>query len=72
MPAKLISLRRGGGADGSVLIAPFAEADFDVNAGLNDSINNLLHFMPMHPAVSPGDLVQFAGAVALSNCPVSF
>ncbi|KIP10315.1 hypothetical protein PHLGIDRAFT_65973, partial [Phlebiopsis gigantea 11061_1 CR5-6] len=58
----------GGGADGSMLLFPTVEPLFVANNGISDSVNNLLHFLPLHP-VSAGDLVQFAGAVALSNCP---
>ncbi|KAJ7463987.1 manganese peroxidase [Mycena latifolia] len=58
----------GGGADGSVLLFPTLEANFPANNGIDDMVNNLLHFLAIHP-VSAGDLVQFAGAVGLSNCP---
>ena len=53
-----------------MLLFPTVEPLFPPNNGISDSVNNLLHFLPLHP-VSAGDLVQFAGAVALSNCPVS-
>ncbi|EMD37407.1 fungal class II heme-containing peroxidase [Gelatoporia subvermispora B] len=59
----------GGGADGSVLIFPTVEPHFPENAAIDDAVNNLLPFLSMHPTISAGDLVQFAGAVALSNCP---
>nr|BAR45976.1 manganese peroxidase isozyme [Phlebiopsis crassa] len=59
----------GGGADGSMLVFPTVEPLFVASNGISDSVNNLLHFMPLHPTISAGDLVQFAGAVALSNCP---
>ncbi|KAJ7082420.1 manganese peroxidase [Mycena belliarum] len=58
----------GGGADGSVLLFPTVEPNFHANDGIDDSVNNLLPFLAKHK-VSAGDLVQFAGAVALSNCP---
>ncbi|KIP07900.1 fungal class II heme-containing peroxidase [Phlebiopsis gigantea 11061_1 CR5-6] len=58
----------GGGADGSMLLFPTVEPLFVANNGISDSVNNLLHFLPLHN-VTAGDLVQFAGAVALSNCP---
>ncbi|KAJ6615065.1 manganese peroxidase isozyme 2 precursor [Mycena sp. CBHHK59/15] len=60
----------GGGADGSVLLFPTIEPNFEANNGIDDSVNNLLPFLARHP-VSAGDLVQFAGAVAVSNCPGS-
>ncbi|KAJ6576878.1 manganese peroxidase [Mycena vulgaris] len=58
----------GGGADGSMLLFPTVEPNFDANDGIDDSVNNLLPFLGKYK-VSAGDLVQFAGAVALSNCP---
>ncbi|KAJ6571268.1 manganese peroxidase [Mycena capillaripes] len=58
----------GGGADGSPLLFPTIEPNFAANNGIDDSVNNLLPLLARHP-VSAGDLVQFAGAVALSNCP---
>ncbi|OCH88866.1 manganese-dependent peroxidase [Obba rivulosa] len=59
----------GGGADGSMLIFPTVEPNFSANNGISDSVNNLIPILAMHPTISAGDLVQFAGAVALSNCP---
>ncbi|KAJ7094788.1 manganese peroxidase [Mycena epipterygia] len=58
----------GGGADGSMLLFPTVEPNFHANAGIDDSVNNLLPIFARH-SVSAGDLIQFAGAVALSNCP---
>ncbi|KAJ7456124.1 manganese peroxidase [Mycena latifolia] len=58
----------GGGADGSMLLFPTIEPNFAANNGIDDSVNNLLPFLAKH-RVSAGDLVQFAGAVGLSNCP---
>jgi manganese peroxidase len=60
--------KAGGGADGSMLLFPTVEPNFAANNGIDDSVNNLIPFLARHP-VSAGDLVQFAGAVALSNCP---
>ncbi|EMD37596.1 fungal class II heme-containing peroxidase [Gelatoporia subvermispora B] len=59
----------GGGADGSMLIFPTIEPNFPANNGIDDSVNNLIPFLSMFPTISAGDLVQFAGAVALTNCP---
>nr|BAG12562.1 manganese peroxidase 3 [Phlebia sp. MG60] len=59
----------GGGADGSMLIFPTVEPAFSANLGISDSVNNLIPFLSKFPKISAGDLVQFAGAVALSNCP---
>ncbi|KAF8471544.1 manganese peroxidase [Gautieria morchelliformis] len=62
-------LPAGGGADGSMLIFPNVEPNFIPNIGIIDSINSLLPFLQKHNTISAGDLIQFAGAVALSNCP---
>ncbi|EJF56747.1 manganese peroxidase [Dichomitus squalens LYAD-421 SS1] len=59
----------GGGADGSMLLFPTVEPAFFANLGIADSVNNLIPFMSQFPNISPGDLVQFAGAVAITNCP---
>nr|Q70LM3.1 RecName: Full=Manganese peroxidase 2; Short=MnP2; AltName: Full=Manganese peroxidase isozyme 2; Flags: Precursor [Phlebia radiata]CAD92854.1 manganese peroxidase precursor [Phlebia radiata] len=59
----------GGGADGSMLIFPTVEPAFFPNLGIADSVNNLIPFLSQFPTISAGDLVQFAGAVAISNCP---
>ncbi|KAJ7889466.1 manganese peroxidase, partial [Mycena olivaceomarginata] len=60
--------KAGGGADGSMLLFPTIEPNFHANNGIDDSVNNLIPFLSKH-RVSAADLVQFAGAVALSNCP---
>jgi len=57
----------GGGADGSVLTFP-AEGNFSANNGISDSIDFLTPFLASHN-VSAGDLVQFAGAAGLTQCP---
>jgi manganese peroxidase len=51
-----------------MLLFPTVEPNFHANNGIDDSVNNLIPFLSRHN-VSAGDLVQFAGAVALSNCP---
>ncbi|GJE85394.1 manganese peroxidase isoform 2 [Phanerochaete sordida] len=61
--------KAGGGADGSMLLFPTVEPNFGANNGIDDSVNNLIPFMQKHNTISAGDLVQFAGAVALANCP---
>ncbi|KAJ7064047.1 manganese peroxidase [Mycena amicta] len=58
----------GGGADGSMLIFPDVEPNFHANDGIDSSVHNLLPFLSRHN-VTAGDLIQFAGAVALGNCP---
>ncbi|KAF8528403.1 manganese peroxidase [Hysterangium stoloniferum] len=59
----------GGGADGSMLVFPDVEPNFAANNGISDSVNALLPFLASHPEVTAGDLIQFAGAVGISNCP---
>nr|AAD45725.1 manganese-dependent peroxidase precursor [Gelatoporia subvermispora] len=59
----------GTGADGSMLLFPLVEPEFAASNGIDDSVNNLIPFLSSHPNISAGDLVQFAGAVALTNCP---
>ena len=53
-----------------MLLFPTIEPNFHANDGIDDSVNNLIPFMQTHDKISAGDIVQFAGAVALSNCPV--
>ncbi|GJJ13039.1 hypothetical protein Clacol_007288 [Clathrus columnatus] len=59
----------GGGADGSMLVFPDVEPNFPANLGISDSVEALLPFLSSHPEISAGDLIQFAGAVGISNCP---
>ncbi|KAF8581571.1 class II peroxidase [Ramaria rubella] len=59
----------GGGADGSMLIFPNVEPNFAANLGINDSVQALLPFLAAHNTITAGDLIQFAGAVGLTNCP---
>ena len=54
-----------------MLIFPTVEPAFFANLGIADSVNNLIPFLSQFPKISAGDLVQFAGAVAITNCPVS-
>lgn len=58
-----------GGADGSMLLFPDVEPNFSANLGISDSVDALLPFLANHTNVNAADLVQFAGAVALTNCP---
>ncbi|GJJ13032.1 manganese peroxidase [Clathrus columnatus] len=66
---KLEGKPAGGGADGSMLVFPNVEPNFSANLGISDSVDALLPFLAAHPQVSAGDLIQFAGAVGISNCP---
>ncbi|KAJ7471781.1 putative versatile peroxidase [Mycena latifolia] len=58
----------GGGADGSIIVFNDTELTYSANAGLDDAINTELPFIQAHN-VTPGDFIQFAGAVSLSVCP---
>ncbi|KIJ34465.1 class II peroxidase [Sphaerobolus stellatus SS14] len=58
----------GGGADGSVLVFPDVEANRAENAGISDGVQGQLPFLSRHP-VTAADLVQFAAAVGITNCP---
>lgn len=51
-----------------MLIFPTVEPNFPANLGISDSVGDLLPFLSRH-SVSAGDLIQFGGAVAVSNCP---
>jgi len=62
-------LPAGGGADGSMLIFPNVEPNFHANLGISDSVEFLTPFLARHPDVTAGDLIQFAGAVGITNCP---
>ena len=59
---------KGDGADGSILLFSDIETNFAENAGTSDGTDALAPFLTRH-LVSAGDLVQFAAAVGLSNCP---
>ncbi|KZS98192.1 manganese peroxidase precursor [Sistotremastrum niveocremeum HHB9708] len=58
----------GGGADGSQIQFPDIEPNFHANLGISDSVDALTPFLATHN-VTAGDLIQFAGAVGLTNCP---
>lgn len=58
---------QGGGADGSILLFP-VETTFSENAGTDDGVDALAPFLTRHN-VTGGDLIQFAAAFGLTNCP---
>ncbi|KZT12083.1 class II peroxidase [Laetiporus sulphureus 93-53] len=60
----------GGGADGSIIKFADVELEDPANTGLEDIVYVLRSLADDH-GVSYGDIIQFAGAVALSNCPGS-
>ncbi|KZT73746.1 class II peroxidase [Daedalea quercina L-15889] len=60
----------GGGADGSIIWFANVELADPANDGLEDIVLALKDVADNHN-VSYGDIIQFAGAVGLSNCPGS-
>ncbi|KAF7300355.1 Peroxidase [Mycena chlorophos] len=58
----------GGGADGSIIVFNDTELTYLANAGLDDTIDAEAPFIAKHN-VTPGDFIQFAGAVSLTLCP---
>ncbi|KZT40906.1 manganese peroxidase 2 [Sistotremastrum suecicum HHB10207 ss-3] len=59
---------KGTGADGSMIIFDEIETAFPANNGIDDSVDALSPFLATHN-VTAGDLIQFAGAVGITNCP---
>jgi len=59
---------QGTGADGSIMIFNDTELMDPANNGVDDAIDNLKPLLQSFN-VTAGDLIQFAGAVAVSNCP---
>ncbi|KAJ7803221.1 heme peroxidase [Mycena leptocephala] len=60
----------GGGADGSIMAHSDVETKYHANTGVDEIIDRQRPFAITHQ-VSFGDFIQFAGAVAVSNCPGS-
>ncbi|KAJ7097411.1 versatile peroxidase VPL1 [Mycena epipterygia] len=58
----------GGGADGSIIVFNQTELNYHANDGLEDAVMTEAPFVKAHN-VTPGDFIQFAGAVSLSLCP---
>ncbi|KAF8964551.1 hypothetical protein BDZ97DRAFT_1904396 [Flammula alnicola] len=59
----------GGGADGSIAVFNATELAFPANDGLDDVLANVGPFLLKYADVlSPGDFIQFAGALSLVNC----
>jgi cytochrome c peroxidase len=60
----------GGGADGSIITFNETELAFPANDGLDDVLDNVgPFFLKYKDVLSPGDFVQFAGALSLAACP---
>nr|AVJ41188.1 manganese peroxidase [Irpex lacteus] len=58
----------GGGADGSIAVFEAIETAFHANNGVDEIIDEQKPFIARHN-ITPGDFIQFAGAVGVSNCP---
>jgi len=59
----------GGGADGSIIIFNQTELLDPGNLGIDDVLDEISPFFFKHAAsISPGDFIQFAGAVSLTLC----
>ncbi|ETW76658.1 manganese peroxidase [Heterobasidion irregulare TC 32-1] len=58
----------GGGADGSIIIFSSIETAFHANNGIDEIVEEQKPFIARHN-ITPGDFIQFAGAVGVSNCP---
>ncbi|KAJ3789588.1 manganese dependent peroxidase [Lentinula aff. detonsa] len=60
----------GGGADGSIIVFSDIETAFHANGGIDDIVDAQKQFMASHNVtINPGDFIQLAGAVGVSNCP---
>ncbi|THU92899.1 manganese peroxidase 3 [Dendrothele bispora CBS 962.96] len=60
----------GGGADGSIIVFEDIETAFHANGGIDDIVDAQKAFMQTNNiTISPGDFIQLAGAVGVSNCP---
>ncbi|KAF7792283.1 hypothetical protein EIP86_003319 [Pleurotus ostreatoroseus] len=58
----------GGGADGSIIAFSDTELSYPENIGIDEIVNKQKPFVTAHN-MTPGDFIQFAGAVGVSNCP---
>ncbi|KAK7440952.1 fungal class II heme-containing peroxidase [Stygiomarasmius scandens] len=59
----------GGGADGSIIKFADTETAFHANGGIDDIVDVQTKFMAdNNVTISPGDFIQLAGAVGVSNC----
>ncbi|KAH8103021.1 prepropeptide lignin peroxidase [Cristinia sonorae] len=57
-----------GGADGSIMIFDRIETAFHPNIGLDEVVAQQKPIQARH-SINPADFIQFAGALAVSNCP---
>ncbi|KAF8881777.1 manganese peroxidase 3 [Infundibulicybe gibba] len=58
----------GGGADGSIVVFSDIETAFHANGGIDGIVEVQKPFIAAH-TLTPGDFIQFAGAIGVSNCP---
>ncbi|KAJ3552683.1 hypothetical protein NM688_g4025 [Phlebia brevispora] len=58
----------GGGADGSIILFSRTETAFQANVGLDEVVETEIPFLE-RSGMGVADFIQFAGAVALTNCP---
>ncbi|KAH8113582.1 manganese peroxidase 3 [Phellopilus nigrolimitatus] len=58
----------GTGADGSIMLFADIETNFAANDGTASGVDALAPFLTRH-LVSAGDLIQFAAALGITNCP---
>lgn len=58
----------GGGADGSIITFSDTETAFHANGGIDDIVDAQKPILAQFN-VTPGDFIQFVGAVGVSNCP---
>ncbi|THU92888.1 manganese peroxidase 2 [Dendrothele bispora CBS 962.96] len=60
----------GGGADGSIIVFSDIETAFHANNGIDEIVDAQKSFIQQNNiTISPGDFIQLAGAVGVSNCP---
>ncbi|KAF5335228.1 hypothetical protein D9758_014767 [Tetrapyrgos nigripes] len=60
----------GGGADGSIIVFEDTEVNFHANLGIDEIVDAQKSFMANNNiTITPGDFIQLAGAVGVSNCP---
>ncbi|KAI0305590.1 manganese-dependent peroxidase [Multifurca ochricompacta] len=60
----------GGGADGSIIIFEDIETQYPANGGIDEIVKKQSRFLSqLGGIISPGDFIQLAGAVGISNCP---
>ncbi|KAI0063644.1 heme peroxidase [Artomyces pyxidatus] len=58
----------GGGADGSIAAFASVETAYHANSGIDDIIFAQAPYIAAYN-ITPGDFIQFAAAVGVSNCP---